>query len=131
MRPADPWQRNHREIDRSLTARVAMARARVFPEGLATRNRAGVPVQAVGLLTIFSVAAVVLGGTVRQYAMMAVMSVMILQVLQGLALLRLPKVMPAEWAVAGFKLQGASRTVVVTLLVVVSAGFWWSHHLRP
>ncbi len=103
---------------------LAMARARVFPEGMATRNRAGVPAQAVGLLTILSVVAVVLGGTVRQYAMMAVMSVMILQVFQGLAVLRLPTVMPAEWAVAGFRLEGAARTVVVTLLVVVSAGFF-------
>ncbi len=103
---------------------LAMARARVFPDGLAARNRAGVPAQAVGLVAILSVVAVLLGGTVRQYAMMAVMSVMILQVFQGLALLRLPKVMPAEWAVAGFRLQGTSRTVVVTLLVVVSAGFF-------
>ena len=56
--------------------------------------------------------------------MMAVMSVMILQVFQGLALLRLPRTMPVEWANAGFKLGGTARTVVVALLVVVSIGFF-------
>ncbi len=103
---------------------LAMARARVFPAGLAARNRAGVPAQAVGLMTVLSIVAVLLGGTIRQYAMMAVMGVMILQVLQGLALLRMSKAMPAEWAAAGFRLEGASRTVVVTLLLVMSAGFF-------
>ncbi len=103
---------------------LAMARARVFPEALAARNQAGVPAQAVGLVSVLSVVAVVLGGTVRQYAMMAVMSVMILQVFQGLALLRLPRVMPVEWAQAGFKLEGMTRTIVVAVLVVVSAGFF-------
>ena len=103
---------------------LAMARARVFPETLAARNRAGVPAQAVGLVSILSVVAVVVGGTIRQYAMMAVMSVMILQVFQGLALLRLPRAMPVEWANAGFKLEGAARTVVVALLVLVSVGFF-------
>ncbi len=103
---------------------LAMARARVFPEVLAARNRAGVPVQAVALVSVLAIGAVLLGGTVRQYAMMAVMSVMILQVFQGLALMRLPRVMPAEWAEAGFKLQGTTRTVVVVLLVAVSIGFF-------
>lgn len=103
---------------------LAMARVRVFPAALAVRNRAGVPANAVILVSVLSLVAVLLGGTIRQYAMMAVMSVMILQVITGVSLLRLPRVMPAEWAEAGFKLEGRAAAVVVALLVVTSAGFF-------
>lgn len=103
---------------------LAMARARVFPEVLARRSsKTGVPRQAVLLVTSLAVASILVGGTIRQYAMMAVMGVMLLQIVQGLTLLRLPAALPAEWRSAGFRPRIAARWIVAVLLVMVSAAF--------
>ncbi len=103
---------------------LAMARARVFPEVLGRRNASGVPASAVLLMTVLSVASVLLGGSIRQYAMMAVMSVMLLQIGSALTLVRLPARLPVEWAGSGFRLGPVARTVVAVALALVSIGFF-------
>lgn len=103
---------------------LAMARAGLFPQALARRNRAGVPVAAIVVLAVCALASVLAGGTIRQYAMMAVMSVMVLQILMGLSLLRLPRILPVEWARAGFRLGPVARPVVAGALILVSLAFF-------
>jgi APA family basic amino acid/polyamine antiporter len=104
---------------------LAMARAQVFPVALSKRSpRTGVPGPALLLVTTLSVGSVLLGGSIRQYAMMAVMSVMILQIFQGLSLLRLPNALPVEWSAAGFRLGRVARLSVGGLLILSSIGFF-------
>ncbi len=103
---------------------LAMARARVFPESLGTRTRSGVPGAAVLLMTGLAVASVLLGGTIRQYAMMAVMSVMLLQIVMGVTLLRLPARLPEAWATVEFRLGAGGRAVTSVLLILTSIGFF-------
>ena len=103
---------------------LAMARARVFPAPLGTRTRSGVPGAAVLLMTALAVGSVLVGGTIRQYAMMAVMSVMLLQIILGITLLRLPARLPEAWATVGFRLGPVGRAVTAALLVLTSVGFF-------
>jgi APA family basic amino acid/polyamine antiporter len=103
---------------------LAMARTRVFPKVFARRDRATqVPRQAVLLVVIFAVACILLGGTIRQYAMMAVVSVMVLQIFLGLTLLRLPTALPEAWASAGFRPRTGARWIVGIGLITVSTVF--------
>jgi APA family basic amino acid/polyamine antiporter len=104
---------------------LAMARAEVFPPALAARHpRTGVPTAAVILVTGLSMLAVLVAGTIRQYAMFAVLAVMLLQIFQGLTLIRLPGRLPEAWAASGFRLRPATRWVVACLLIAVSVAFF-------
>jgi amino acid transporter len=88
---------------------VAMARARAFPAALGRRNARGIPAGAVALVTGLSVVAILLGRTIREYAVLAVVSVMLMQLVYAPVALRLPTALPAAHAGAGFRLGPAAR----------------------
>jgi len=103
---------------------LAMARARVFPERLAARREgSGAPAAAVASMTLASVGAVLIGGTIQQYAMFAVMAVMLLQIFMAITLLRLPARLPDAWRSGGFVPGAAARVGFSVALILVSLGF--------
>lgn len=70
----------------------ALARDRLFPEILSrVQAGSGIPAPAVALLTMLSVGGVLVGGTILEYAMVAVLGVMVVQGLIALAVMRLPR----------------------------------------
>ncbi|MEZ4457662.1 MAG: APC family permease [Gemmatimonadales bacterium] len=103
---------------------LAMARAGVFPTGLGARNRAGVPARAILLIGGLALVSVLFGGTIRQYAMMAVMSVMLFQISMGVTLLGLPRHLPDAWGRAGFRLAPRARVAAGIVLILASVAFF-------
>ncbi|MGE0442133.1 MAG: APC family permease [Gemmatimonadales bacterium] len=103
---------------------LAMARAEVFPAGLGARNQAGVPARAILLIGGLALVSVLFGGTIRQYAMVAVMSVMLWQISMGVTLLGLPRRLPEAWGRAGFRLAPAARVAAAVGLILTSAAFF-------
>jgi APA family basic amino acid/polyamine antiporter len=102
---------------------LAMARARAFPAVLGRRGARGVPVGAVALVTGLGVLGILLGGTIRQYAVLAVISVMLLQVFAGMVILRLHRVLPDAERGSEFRLGPVARWVFGGLTIVSSAAF--------
>jgi APA family basic amino acid/polyamine antiporter len=102
---------------------LAMARARAFPAVLGRRSARGVPVGAVALVTGLGVLGILFGGTIRQYAVLAVISVMLLQVFAALVVLRLPRVLPEAFRTSGFRLGPVARVVFGGLTIVSSVAF--------
>jgi APA family basic amino acid/polyamine antiporter len=99
---------------------LALARDRLFPEMLArVQAGSGIPMPAVILLTTLSVAGVLAGGTILEYALVAVLGVMVVQALMGLAVVRLPR---AEEA-GRFGLGPVARHRLGRALFVVSLLF--------
>jgi amino acid transporter len=70
----------------------ALARDRLFPEALArVQPGSGIPAVAVVLLTVLSLGGVLAGGSILEYAMIAVLGVMVVQALIAVAVMRLPR----------------------------------------
>jgi APA family basic amino acid/polyamine antiporter len=102
---------------------LAMARARAFPAVLGRRSARGVPVGAVALVTALGLAGILVGGTIREYAVLAVISVMLLQVFAGVVLLRLPTALPDAFASSEFRLGPMARAVFGGLTIASSLAF--------
>ena len=88
----------------------AVAKDRIFPERLARLSPASsVPRAAVVFASVLAGIAVLLGATIVEYAIMAVFGAMIVQGFAGLAVLRMPAVMPERFAASPFQLGRWAR----------------------
>lgn len=102
----------------------ALARDRIVPPAFGRISpRSGGPNLAVLLLTGMSLLGVLYGRSITEYAIMTVQGVMFLQILAGLAVFRLPKLMPQEFADSPSPLSPAVHNMFCVGLVVVSALF--------
>lgn len=100
---------------------LALARDRIFPKAFAHIGRSsGIPDRAVILMVLLSVAGILLGASITEYAVMTVLAFMVVQILAGVALLRLPKKFPEEFQKATFRLGSAGRLFVAFGLIVIS-----------
>lgn len=101
-----------------------IAKANVFPKILAKRSeKYHTPVNAIIAYTLLSVAAILTGSDIEDYALVAVMGLLLQQLFIAVSLYRLPKVMKAEYDAAEFKLNETFLKVVAILLFVISGGF--------
>jgi APA family basic amino acid/polyamine antiporter len=101
----------------------ALAVDRVLPDRLAGVGPYGEPRIALLSMSAVAIAGALIGRSFIQYASMAVLSVMVVQILSGLAIVLLPRRMPASYDAAAFKLRPAARLFVGVGLMVCSLGF--------
>lgn len=100
------------------------ARDGLFPELFSQLNaKTRVPTKSIVLVGTLALAGTLLGGSVIAYAQIALMGLMVVQVMTGVAIIRLPQVMPEAFRTAGFRLNRPSLMVVGVLYSVLSAGF--------
>ncbi|HEX9165081.1 MAG TPA: APC family permease [Gemmatimonadales bacterium] len=98
----------------------ALARDRLFPDILSrVQSGSAIPAPAVVLLTALSVAGVLAGGSIVEYATVAVLGVMVVQGLIALAVMRLPR----SDEPGRFGLAAAARQRLGIVLFVVSLLF--------
>jgi len=96
----------------------------LFPRVFAdVHPRTHAPIHAVWLVGALALMGVIVGGSVTDYAQVTLMGLMIVQILTGLALLRLPKVLPDIYARAGFRLSRPMLSFVSLAYIVISALF--------
>lgn len=100
------------------------ARDKLFPALFSKLNaRTLVPTRSIVLVGVLGLAGTLLGGSVIAYAQVALMGLMLVQIMTGVAILRLPAVMPEVFRTAGFRLNKPSLMVTGILYIVLSAGF--------
>jgi APA family basic amino acid/polyamine antiporter len=87
----------------------ALAVDRVLPEPLAGVGPYGEPRMALLFMGAVAIAGALIGRSFIQYASMAVLCVMVVQILSGLAVVLLPRRVPASYDAAAFKLGPAAR----------------------
>jgi APA family basic amino acid/polyamine antiporter len=81
------------------------AEVNLFPQYFARINsRNGTPVRAVLVVGVVSLSGVAVGGSIGEYAQVAVLGLMVTQIITGVAVLKLPKVLPLVYEAAHFKL---------------------------
>ena len=96
----------------------------LFPRVFAdVHRRTHTPVRAVWLVGVLALGGVMVGGTVTDYAQVTLMGLMIVQVLTGVAILRLPSVLPDVYARAGFRLRYPVLLFVSIGYIAISASF--------
>jgi amino acid transporter len=101
-----------------------MSKVRLMPEIFSTVSKShGGPIYAVALLTVTSLIAVLFGAKVSQYATVIVLAIMVAQILQGIAMLRLPRIMPERLQGAEFRL-GRFWLLFFTLGLMLSSVFF-------
>ena len=101
-----------------------VAEAKVFPQILARRSaKQQMPVNAIITYTLLSVAAILTGSDISDYALVAVMGLLLQQLFISVSLFRLPTVMADEYQAADFKLSRWVIKFVSALLFIISAGF--------
>jgi APA family basic amino acid/polyamine antiporter len=84
---------------------MMLSRVGLFPAFLGqVSKRSGQPANGIVLLSLFAVIALLVGGSVTEYAIVTVVGIMFGQILMGLSTLRIPKVMPASFHRSQFKL---------------------------
>ncbi|MBN1223952.1 MAG: amino acid permease [Candidatus Aminicenantes bacterium] len=102
----------------------AAARDTVLPLPLSKVNKTfKTPFAAILLVGAISFIGVLVGATIRNYAIMTVLGFMIIQSLSGLAVFNLPKKLPERYAQAKFKLKGFALPFFSIGLTAVSAVF--------
>jgi APA family basic amino acid/polyamine antiporter len=89
----------------------------------AVRERSHAPVRAVVLVGALALAGVIVGGTVTDYAQVALMGLMIIQIMTGTALLRLPSVMDDADPSTGFQMSRRMLTFVSVSYILTSIAF--------
>ena len=104
---------------------LALARSELLPAMFARVNRQGVPHWSVALMTLMSVAAILAGGTLLQYATVIVVAVMFLQMLAAIAMWRMPRVLAPEFEAATFKLAPWLWHTSLVALFASSGFFAW------
>lgn len=101
-----------------------IAKANVFPKFLAKRSeKYHTPINAIIAYTLLSVAAILTGSDIEDYALVAVMGLLLQQLFIAVSLYRLPKVMKSEYDAAEFKLNETFLRGIAILLFAISAGF--------
>lgn len=102
----------------------ALARDHMLPLRFGHVNaRTGAPDAAILLLIVIALVCVLFGAQIKDYAILTVLGVMLLQGLASIAVLRLPKAAPAEYAQARFKLAGFWRAFFCGGLLLTSVLF--------
>jgi APA family basic amino acid/polyamine antiporter len=81
------------------------------------------PGRAVLVIGALSLAGAAAGGSVVQYAQIAVMGLMVIQIMTGIALLKLPGKMPEVYAASPFRLGPFSLRFVSVFYIVFSIAF--------
>jgi len=96
----------------------------LFPAVFARINaRTHVPFNAVLLVGGLALIGAAIGGAITSYAQLALIGVMAVQIMTGIALIRLPTVMPEVYNRSEFKLGRTALWIVGTLFIVFSLGF--------
>ena len=103
---------------------LVIAEAKVFPEFLSKRSKKyKTPIYAIIAYTALSVAAILTGSDIEDYALVAVMGLLLQQLFISVSLFRLPKVMQNEYDNAEFKLNKPLLLSIAVLLFMISFGF--------
>jgi len=94
------------------------AKSGLFPGVFAAVNaKTHVPDRAVVLIGALSLIGIAIGGAITSYAQLALIGLMLIQIMTGIALLRLPTVLPDAFAKSVFKLSmGVLRTVAAAYI---------------
>ena len=101
-----------------------IAKANVFPKRLSKRSeKFRTPVNAIIAYTLLSVAAILTGSDIEDYALVAVMGLLLQQLFIAVSLYKLPKVMKIEYDAAEFKLNELFLKIIAVLLFLISGGF--------
>lgn len=82
------------------------------------------PIGAIFLVGALALIGVLTGGTIVEYAQLALIGLMVIQVMTGVALLRLRKSLPGAYRGSRFKLGDRGLPIVGILLILYSAGFF-------
>lgn len=99
----------------------ALAQDGWLPRFLAAESgRSGGPSRAVMFLTVLTTGGVLLGATIREYAIVAAIAMMVVQLVLGIAAWRIPSRMAAEYGTAGFRLRPAAHRVACGGLIASS-----------
>ena len=102
----------------------AIAKDRVFPAFLSRLSpRSGVPVAAVVAASALAAGAVLMGGSILEYATMSVLGAMLMQGLAGIAVLRMPATLPERFAASRFQLGPSARWLFGGGLILASVIF--------
>jgi len=100
------------------------ARDGLFPALFSQLNaKTLVPTKSIMLVGALALCGTIIGGSVIDYAQVALMGLMVVQIMTGVAIIRLPNAMPETFAKAGFRLNRPSLLVVGILYILLSAGF--------
>jgi len=100
------------------------ARSGLFPVIFARVQRGThVPLGAVLMMGVLALTGIQIGAAITSYAQLSLIGLMIIQILTGLALLRLPKIMPDAFAQAKFRMGNRLLPVICILYILFSIGF--------
>ncbi len=101
----------------------ALAQDRIWPEIFGRVNKFKAPGNAVLFITFVSMAGILIGTSIKNYANVTVLGFMIIQILIGLSVWRIPRIMPENYALAPFKLSPFWRGFFCWGLVAISVAF--------
>lgn len=102
----------------------ALARHKIYPEILSRLNpRTNEPVIALLLVGLLTICGIALKGNIIQYASANVIGLMFYGIIWSIALIRLPKVLPAHYKNAEFKLNIPTIWVAATIKISISIVF--------
>ncbi len=114
----------HAVIMSSSRQVFALAQDKIWPEILGKVNAFKTPGNAVILITAVSLIGILIGTTIKNYANVTAIGFMIVQMLIALSMLRIPRVMPENYARAPYKLNNFWRGFFCWGLLVISAIFF-------
>jgi len=101
-----------------------MAEARLLPDFLAKRSkRHNTPSSSIIAYTLLSVAAILSGSDIEDYALVAVMGLLLQQLFIAVSLYKVPTKMQDEYEGAEFRLPRLVLKIVSVLLFLISGGF--------
>jgi basic amino acid/polyamine antiporter, APA family len=101
-----------------------IAQAKLLPEFLAKRSKQfKTPSSSIIAYTLLSVAAILTGSDIEDYALVAVMGLLLQQLFIAVSLYKVPSKMAAEYEGAEFKLPRKVLKTISVLLFLISGGF--------
>lgn len=101
-----------------------MAEAKLLPDFLTKRSkRNNTPSSSIIAYTLLSVAAILYGSDIEDYALVAVMGLLLQQLFIAVSLYKVPTKMADEYEAAEFKLPKLVLKIVSVLLFLISGGF--------
>lgn len=113
----------HAVIMSSARQVFALANDRIWPEFFGNVNRFKTPGNAIILISTVSAGGILIGTSILNYAVITVVGFMLMQILVGISVLRMPRMMPEEFAKAPFKLKPFWRKFFCWGLIILSAIF--------
>jgi APA family basic amino acid/polyamine antiporter len=103
---------------------LVIAEAKIFPALLAKKSeKYKIPQYAIIAYTLLSVAAILTGSDIEEYALVAVLGLLLQQLFIAVSLFRVPNVMQDEFNNAEFRLNPALLKITAISLFVISACF--------